>query len=181
MERDNDLDRLLDAALSSYVKAEPREGFGLRIAAEARASRAQARVRWQLWAAAPALAAMLAGAVMLERAPRHASATATARVEAPEGVVRPTLQGDSESVRAQPASGKDGRRSTRSGGLRRLPKRKMFPEMAPLTEQERALVAIARDQPEAARSLAAAQEAALQPLEIQPVETKPLADASDLQ
>lgn len=180
MERDKDLDRLLDAALSSYANAEPREGFGLRIAAGARATHAQTRARWQLWAAAPALAALLAGAVMLERAPRHEDATARARAEAPSGVVRPMPHEHSESVRAQLVVNRDGSRRTRSGELR-LPKRKIFPEMAPLTQQERALLAIARDYPAAARSLDTAQEADLQPLVIQPVETKPLADASELQ
>jgi len=141
--KSDDLDVLLDAALSTYANPQPSLGLTARILAATRAAAPLRQFPWMLWAI-PAIAALLAVVILLPA--RHIY-----RDPLPSAV---QLSGSTSTIPvAEPSSVKTGQvreapRSRATAAVRAatpvpepLPKQKVFPTPAPLSPEEQALAA----------------------------------------
>ncbi len=161
----DELDRLIDGALAGYSDAEALAGLEGRVLNRVRAARARRR-RWFAWAAVAAVAASVVVVGIVVRVERRVVRKPVEMVQAkhafPTAVARmPRLIPKRVSVK-------------RSGRPKPLPKLEQFPSPAPLTEQERALVALARQDPEELGKFAEMERQSEAPLEIQPIQIAPL-------
>jgi hypothetical protein len=150
----DELDKLIDGALSTYSTAEPLAGLEQRILNRARARRA----RWPWLLAAVAVAAAILIAVQV-RKPESTPFVALAPPPAP--VVAPVMP-------ARPLTPSRDRKGAVPHVARTLPKRQVFPTETPLTHEERLLVQLAESHP---------QELVIRPadqIEIKPIEIAPL-------
>jgi hypothetical protein len=148
----DELDLILDEALASYSLREPRLGLAGRVMARVTLSNTASPVRWW-WVLLPVAAALACLAITL-RPPQHHETPLPARASTPPPVV---------IVKTAPT------RPSRPKSVR-LPKRERFPSPAPLTPAEQALVAVARQSPEAAAHLAQPDA----PLVIEAIDIRPL-------
>jgi len=153
------IDRLIDGALASYADREPRPGFEQRLLYRIHASGRRKRVlRW--WAAAIPVAACVLGAAVFwpRRAPEpKRPVVATVRPAAP--VVEPPIQ-------LPPGAAIQTRRK------RVLPRQAQFPAPAPLTREERALLAFVERAPEEAwKALNETKPIRIQEIQIPPLES----------
>ena len=179
-ERD-ELDGLIDGALSEYSSADPMDGLEDRVLRRVQAARAARRSPWfyRLGLAIPALAALLLAGMALwmgrDSQPFTTDATRKAAVSEPSPLTSgPRL---SPAPAARVVEPKRGNRTGRgySAPARSLPKEECFPAPAPMTDEERALVAWVRRAPiEAAQAFADLQKRSAEPIEIQPIEIPPL-------
>jgi hypothetical protein len=184
-ERD-DLDRLLDSALSTYAAPDAdleervlRSLSSERGIVDARRSPHRMR-RWLSWAIAIPLAAALGFfLISTPRTPRRAADRA--QVNAPQGQVPAAVFVPSESSTARPPARTvhQLRRKTRTASdmaaNRALPKQNIFPSPQPLSPEEQFLVAIAAHGPESVRqSLIEAQSKVDAPITISAIEIQPL-------
>ncbi len=154
----DELDRILDDALASYSLREPRAGLPARVMARVRSEGAVSRGWWWCLAVAAAVLACVAIAIR----PRPAT---LAPPEAAKGVEQVLV----EQVPVPPRRDAP-RREAHARRMRSLPRRESFPSPAPLTPEERALVALVQQAPEAARQLAQPDR----PLEIEAINIPPL-------
>ena len=149
----DELDNLIDGALSTYSAAEPLAGLEQRVLDRVRLAEARRRRwRWGLVMAVPAVAA----AVFVILAPRPKPEPPPVAAVAPPAIVLPT---GPEPIAPKP------RRIVRKP---ELPKRNLFPTMSPLTREERLLVQLAQSNPE----LLLAKP--VDEIEIKPIEIAPL-------
>jgi hypothetical protein len=160
MEDSDELDRVIDGALAGYSGAEPLAGLEERVLNRVRAVNAGRRGRI-MWAFALAAVAAVVVAVIAERppqapAPKH---NAIARVVTPAPVRHAV-----EERRVVPKRPRQ----------RLLPKQDQFPAPAPMTSEERALVAFVEQHPAEARQVFAELEKSGEPIEIQPIQIPPL-------
>jgi hypothetical protein len=156
----DELDRILDDALASYSLLEPRAGLPGRVMARVAADGAAPRRVW--WWLAPA-AAVLAGALIATvfwRSETHPPVVT---------VVRPPVRTEVETPAAPPPLDV-ARKVEHVRSVRRLPRRESFPSPAPLSAEERALLAFVQHAPGVARQLAEPDK----PLEIEAVNIQPL-------
>ncbi len=153
----DELDRLIDRALSGYSAAEPLAGLEQRVLYRIRS---RPRQVWRFWpaVAVPALATLLM--VWLYPEPRvEPPAPVAAVLKSPP--LTPVASRPEPSVRVA-------RRSV-------LPKQERFPLPTPLTNEERALIAWATRAPDEARkAFEDLRKRAEEPLEIKPIEIRPL-------
>jgi hypothetical protein len=162
---EDDLDRLIDGALSDYSSAEPLAGLEERVLNRVRAAEAARRRRW-LWAlAAPALAAILIAILARPQpAPVARVAPPPARVETAAPSLPPlTPPAVVRQVASRPAA-----KIQRPPSPRALPKKDLFPTPSPLTSEERLLMAMAESHP---------HELLIRPveeIEIKPIQIAPL-------
>jgi hypothetical protein len=169
-ERD-ELDRLIDGALSGYSSADPLDGLEDRVLRRVQAAGAARRSPWfyRLGFAIPALAALLFVGIALWMGTRKAA------VSEPSSLTpRPRL---SPAPAAQVVEPRRGNRMGQghSAPARSLPKEQYFPSPVPITDEERALVAWVRRAPiEAAQVFADLQKRSSEPIEIQPIQIPPL-------
>lgn len=156
----DDLDRVLDAALAKYA-AEPRAGLEERVLANLRAEAARGTVRaWWQWSVLAALAAVAVIAVALSwRTGSHPTT--------PVAVTRPTTQ----SRQVAGSGEQSGVRLPAERGTRKTPKHHaeavvmvaappkldQFPSPQPLSEQEKLLRAFVAENPERAVLIARAR------------------------
>ena len=132
----DELDRVLDEGLASYLSREPRPGLENRVLSRVRAEGARRRIpRWVF--AIPALA----GLVFLVMVFRPVAPPA------PKLVVRTEIRNVVPDVPVVKP------RKIRKSPRRALPKRDAFPTPTPLTAEERALLAFIKRSPEQAREL----------------------------
>ncbi len=145
------LETILDDALASYSSEEPRDGLSRRVMARVRMQRAAPRWVWLHFAVAGLALAGLTLAVSVWRgeAPRSDSRLNT----------RPTEAHNKPPAPAQPVS-----------PIKRMPRREVPLRPLPMTPEERALMALARQAPEALRQLAEPDKA----LEIEALNIRPL-------
>jgi hypothetical protein len=162
---DNSIDRLLERALDTYSSAGPRPGLEQRVAARALGEPARRPFRWLGWAAIPALAAAVwtVIAIAIPRVPPPPAAPAT-RVFMAASV--PPLP---------PPAVAAVRRAAHPRRQEALPKRPVFPTPAPLSGEERILLAFATHSPEEAAE--AFRETP--PQKIQPIVIPPLLETND--
>ncbi len=156
------LDALLDEALRGYSSQEPRPGLEQRILNRVRAAGRASRFPWWVFAI-PAMAGLLvlAGIFWIRqapKAPRPEAAPVIAKAPAPD--LRP--------VRPEPPH-----RTVRRHA--RYPKQPVFPAPAPLTNEERALLALAAHTPKEAReALAETRPRDPEPMRIEEIKIQPL-------
>jgi hypothetical protein len=178
--KQDELDRILDAALEKYAAAEPREGLEGRVLANLRAERARVLDRaWWRWGVMAALAAIVIVAVTFawrSGKPSHPvvanrpSATRSAPKEGRQVVsngdekeVRPQKRSARRSISVRRSQLKDVIAANRELGPPKmsLPKLDQFPSPHPLSEQEKILANYIAQYPEHAALIAQARTEAL--------------------
>jgi hypothetical protein len=177
-EKQDELDRILDAALAKYATAEPREGLEGRVLATLRAERARLpnRTSWR-WSAMAALAAVIVVALALaSRSDKKLRPVVTTHPSsakpAPKEVPQIFSSGRLKEVRPQKRSARRGTSVRRSqpeiviaanpgSPKRSSPKLDQFPSAQPLSEQEKILANYVAQYPEHAALIAQARTEAL--------------------
>jgi hypothetical protein len=189
-EKQDEIDRLLDAALAKYA-AEPRAGLEERVLANLLAERARVPVRaWWRWSVAGAVLAVVFVAVALAWRSGKSSHPNLANhpPKAIQGVLEPATQaasnrdGAAVPPRSSPARRLTAPRLHQSVAIAAPPKLYQFPSPRPLSEQERILANYVAEYPEHAVLVARAMSEALQQDQLE--EMKPLPSggpASDLE
>jgi len=142
---DNFLDELLDASLRRYSAAVPREGLEGRVLAQLRSARAAKSSRKWAWALAAGVAAavvIIAGIAIRKPVPSRPM-TALPHTSEPQRIAENPPAGLAAALRTAPAR----HRSRPSKGKAQLANAhwpEQFPTPAPLSEQEKLLLAYAR-------------------------------------
>jgi hypothetical protein len=165
--RSDELDKILDGALSSYSREESRPGLEGRVLKRIRAALEQHRFHWLRWAAAiPALVCFLLAVTFWTTRnsmpkPRK-PAPIVAKTASPSLIARQAVQ--TTVARRRPKHVW-------------LPKREQFPTPAPLTDEERALLAFIAHSPKQAQEvLADAKSRTAGPIHIKEISIEPLQD-----
>ena len=166
--RSDELDKILDNALASYPREEPRPGVESRVLNRIRASRQERRFAWLRWAVTiPAFACLLLLALTFwskrDSTPKRSNPAPIIAKAAPLAPIAPA--GVQMSV-SRPR-------------LKRLPvpKPEQFPTPTPLTDEERALLAfVARSPKQAEEVFADAKNRSAGPIEIKEIQIEPLQD-----
>ena len=166
--RDDEIDRILDAALSNYSCAEPRPGLEQRILSRVQSEGGAGGFAGRLWrwrwaVLTPAVACLLVFALWRDRDPAPAPEKVTRTITNP--VPPPT-----------PEPPKSAERKRRTAAKRvSLPKRDQFPTPVPLTDAERAWMDFVARSPEQAHEMAVhAAEWGQAPIQIEEIEIPPL-------
>jgi hypothetical protein len=167
-QKQDELDRILDAALAKYAAVEPRTGLEERVLSTLRAEHARvpdrAWLRWSLLAAVAVMVIVVATLAWRSGGASH-PVVANHPSSATEGRAEPTAQIVLSQTPVQKAKV---RRShalvvSRSQPNIRPPKLEQFPSPQPLSEQEKLLLAYVAEDPERAVLIARARnEARLQ-------------------
>ena len=158
----DELDQLIDTALERYSSAEAPVGLEDRVLRRIDSSRR--RRRWVWAAAVPALAALILAIPVLPTRHRPVEKRII-----PED--RHALEVRGRPAPVAPVSFKP---RPAAAHHRRLPKGQIFPTPAPITPEERALLALAQLHPDTARALADSQKLNAELIEIPPIEIIPL-------
>src|SRR5271157_27383 len=183
-----ELDDLIDRALRGYSGADPLNGLEDRIVRRVRVAGSVPRSPWLSWLrfAVPVAAALFLGAMVprawwkLTRAADDPQSHAAPRPAVIQALSRPEPALASRNLPAEATQAAKVRhhvRAAREGRARpeALPKEECFPSPAPMTREERVLVAWAMQAPadarEAFRSL---EERTDQPVVIEPIRIQPL-------
>jgi hypothetical protein len=172
MRESDELDRLLDSALGTY--AEPRHGIERRIVArvnEAQAAGLTPRRRWLVWAVAiPAVCILLyiviPGPRKLEE---HVAKQPQPSTPAIEGSQRGSIY---TSAKPRPRAEAITRHPKATATA--APKLDVFPAPQPLSAQEQALMALAKQRPELRREALARQKQEDAPLQIFTIQIPPI-------
>jgi hypothetical protein len=188
MPEHDDLDRLLDSALSTYATPEPgledrvlhslASGSGIPSADQ----RPRLVRRWRPWAIAVPIAVALAFIFLLHPrrpAPPVNHAQQARQSQAPSIV---TVPSEPPTARRSPAPARavhhlypQASRASQVAITRTLPKLNIFPSPQPLSPEEQALVAVAAHAPEPVRkSLVDAQAQVDAPITISAIQIQPL-------
>ena len=166
----DELDQIVERGLRSYTDAEPRPGLEQRVINRVREAREARSLKWLRWAiVVPVFASLLIIAITFwpkrEHAPEfHGSPPPIAK--AVSGL--PVIPKLAETIVRRP-------RSQRLP----LPRGQQFPTPAPLTEQERALLAFAIGTPRGQEALVSGEKRLSEPLEIAEIHIEPLANSGD--
>jgi hypothetical protein len=182
MTNDNEFDTLLDQALAEYSQAEPVSGMEDRVLERIR-RQPEPRRLWWYWAAAGALAVLLVAVWMGQRSGhRRQDAVPITRQQAlPATPVAPAPQISEAKTMKQPSAKlywpQQGSVEAESAAVRQV--RKEFPEPAPLTREERAVLALANSRPDELRSLTRPDKD--QEIAIAPIAIAPLAEPDGIQ
>jgi len=143
----DELDRILDEALASYARAEPRAGLPQRVMARVRSD---AKPSWRRWLLLPVGAALVLSAIAVEMWPgENPPPPPLARLDV---IKVPRVESGAAVI------------------VKRAPRREPSPRPPTLTSEERALLAFARVAPEAALQLTEPDK----PVEIEPIDIRPL-------
>jgi hypothetical protein len=170
----DELDDLIDGALAGYSSADPVDGLEDRVLRRVQTSGVPRSSPWfnRLGFAISALAALLFACIALRMEWKSQSPTTTTTpmpvVSAPQPSPPPATR-----LVASTRGSETGREH--SVPATSLPKEEFFPAPAPITAEERALVAWVRRAPaEAAQAFADLQERSDEPIAIQPIQIPPL-------
>lgn len=173
----NELDKVLDSALSGYSAQEPWPGIEDRILNRIRnegARRLFAAFRWRAVLAGAAGCLLLAAVLF-----RHAAdPSSTALAPVPPRPIEPPraeLQAATAAQEPRPRPRPESTRNRQIAERSPLPKRQVFPTPSPLTAEERALLAVISRGPERVReTLTYAQTSVPKPIQIEPIEIQEL-------
>jgi hypothetical protein len=175
MNHDEHLNNLLDEALSEYRDAEPLAGLEDRVLDRLAEVNGKQKVPWLRWAIATACAAVVALAVWTAAARRSTETqvpTAVATVKpaesAPGRASAPVLSAPAVTAHKATKPVRTPMLSARAAEAQAKPA--VFPLPTPLTENERALMAVLQQDPKAATG--ASDES--KPITIAVIEIKPL-------
>jgi hypothetical protein len=161
----DDLDSILDAALSEYSNSEPRPGLEHRVLRSIRtippARRSWWWAGWVLAAVALALIVLRSDRARVKQVPQSSHATASSAQQP-----QPTPSWGALSV---PEGAGASHHRVRS----ELPRLETFPEPEPLTAEERELLRFVQSQPQQVRE-ALAQSAEIEELTIEPLKIEEL-------
>ena len=158
MSKQSDVDRILDAGLSTYADAQPIEGLEQRILRRVQEPAVHRRPVL-LWVGAFAVAAAVVCLIVWPRQPAPPVAARTP--DRPEAV-RPQLKADVQEPRIVRTK-------------RQRPRQAQFPSAWPLTREERALVSFVMLPAETLPAMANLQrEIQIVPLEMQDLQIPPL-------
>jgi len=171
--KQNELDRVLDAALAKNSAVEPRAGLEERVLASLRAERARVPDRaWWRWIVAGALAAVIVAVILVGwRSGRpHAPGIAHHPSTPAPSVPRPGAQTASNSgaIRKSPV-----RRSSPKVEIAAAPRLAQFPSPQPLSEQEKILASYVEKYPERSVLLARARTEALRQDQLEEMKALP--------
>jgi hypothetical protein len=179
---DEDLNKFayqwVDSALDRYTDAEPRPGYETRLLATIRAAERPGRRAWWIWAPVAAAAAVIIATIVLStthrdrsRVPDIANVTPT-RTQSPSvpqqqpSTVPPTGEKTVTVARKRPttphASVNEVQVVAVATNTTAPPKQPQFPTPAPLSEQERLLLAYVRNTPAQEIQTVIAQKEAFQ-------------------
>jgi hypothetical protein len=166
------LDHLLDGALATYSRQEPRPGLERRVLNRIHAEGARLRVLFLRWALPiAAVACLLAGIALWNRPIPAPAPWVPIRTEATPPAAIAAIPSGAKRLRRQPTNGR-----------RAAPKRTEFPVREALTHQERALVAFVRRTPdEAQHTFGETQSMQIEPLHIDEIQLRPLEINDDTQ
>jgi hypothetical protein len=182
----DELDRMLDAALAKYAAAEPRSGLEERVLANLRAEEARdADHAWGRWSAIAAVAAVIV--VVLALSLRSAGPSHPVVADHPSTPMEAPKEGGTEvisnahrrdvrphvRVRKPPA-----RPSPPEVVVARSPKLEQFPSPQPLSEQEKLLQNYVAQNAEQAVLLARARTEALRQDQLEEMNSFPTGDAA---
>ena len=162
-QKQDELDRILDAALAKYTAVEPRTGLEERVLATLRAEQARVPDRaWWRWSVLAAMVIVVAILGWRSGGPSH-PVVANHPSSAREGQAEPTPQ---IVLNPTPVRKAKARRShplvvSRSQLNLRPPKLEQFPSPQPLSDQEKLLLAYVAEDPERAVLIARAKNEAL--------------------
>ena len=167
----DELDRRIDVAVAGYVDTEPLGGLEERVLNRVRVAETGSRKLWR-WAAACAMAASIVWAVVTlrEQAPAPAKPVQVAREPK---ISPPRLAASTDKPEIRLHAVRMRRAQTHRPSI--PPKLEKFPAHAPLSDEERALMAFVRQHPaEAREAFADLRKRTDSPVEIQPIEIPPL-------
>jgi hypothetical protein len=184
--KQDEFDRMLDAALAKYAAVEPRTGLEERVLANLRAE--QARVpddAWWRWSAIAAVAAVIVVAMALSLRsdkPSHpvvANHPATP-IQAPKErgteILSIAHRSGTRPARSTTAPKPAMRPSPPEVAMARAPKLEQFPSPQPLSEQEKLLQNYVAENPEQAVLLARARTEALRQDQLEEMNSFPSGD-----
>jgi hypothetical protein len=164
-QREKFVDDLLDKALANYSQAEARMGLEGRVLARLEEEKAASPRGWWRWAWVPAAAvALIAGGLYLARPKPQAPTASSVAVKSGPAVQTATATRPQAQRRAE----------SRPRLVEAAAKPAQFPAPAPLSEQERLLLAYVKLQPQAAAEQAKAAGEPLVEMKIEPLEIQPL-------
>ena len=180
MKHEEELERILNEALTPYREAEPLAGLEERVLQRVHREgvrRLRSGWRWGLVAAGAAAiaAALVTVAVWIglnTRAPRSITPAPIAQKPAPTARPQPAVAQDAA---LRPKTGSRERHAVPTAllaGSRHEPMREQFPAPVPLTQQERVLVALARTDPAVLQALQDTNPST----EIAPITIEPLGE-----
>ena len=170
MESNDALDRMIDSALAGYSSARPLEGLEERVLNRVRLMDS-ARRRMLGWTVAIAVVASVVMVAILVRMPHAPVSHDFARVHTP-APARPVPK--VEEARVAPKHRRGRITPKRAESPKLLPKLEQFPAPAPLTAEERALLAFVEHYPDEAKQLVTERKKNDEPIEIQPIQMPPL-------
>lgn len=175
-DRRDEFDDLLDSALASYAKQQPRPGLERRVLARIEDSVDRPnwwRSRW-LWAI-PALGCLLLIVLhsSVQQPPRIAAISPTSRPVAPDQQPRPAI---GQNATAHPVIRRAiARVHTRVQAVgQQRPKRDQFPSPTAMTPEERALLYLVKHAPQETARWIEEHQDKIKPLQTQSIELEPL-------
>ena len=184
--KQDEFDRMLDAALAKYAAVETRTGLEERVLANLRAE--QARVpdhAWWRWSAIAAVAAVIVVAMALSLRSHKPSHPVVANhpptpIQAPKerGTEILSIAHRSGTRPARPSTGRkpEIRPSPPEVAIARAPKLEQFPSPQPLSEQEKLLQNYVAENPQQAVLLARARTEALRQDQLEEMNSFPSGD-----
>jgi hypothetical protein len=160
----DDLERILEDGIASYADGEPLVGLDERIIARIRLTASPRNRVWGAWAALALIAAGIAVFWMIPREPR---------------LVANVVETKAPPLKPPPARTKRAsfvpRRRSQIHRIPDLPKQTVFPAPSPLTPEERRLVAMVEQDPQAtAQAFASLRKRTRETLDIAPLVIPPL-------
>lgn len=176
-DKQDELDRALDAALAKYTAVEPRPGLDDRILANLRAEQSRVPGRtWWRWGVAGALATVVVMALALawrsgKPSPPVVANHPSTTTQEPNEPAREVVSSGEANERPPRASNAARRRTTNHVPRQTVvaanpkldqPKLDQFPSPRPLSEQEKILQSYVAEYPEKAALIARARNEALQ-------------------
>jgi|HubBroStandDraft_6_1064221.scaffolds.fasta_scaffold26161_3 hypothetical protein len=184
--KQDEFDRMLDAALAKYAAVEPRTGLEERVLANLRAE--QARVpdqAWWRWSAIAAVAAVVVVAVALSLrsdkpshpdVANHPPTPIEAAKERATGIISIAHRSGTRPARPSTARKPGMRPLPPEVTIARAPKLEQFPSPQPLSEQEKLLQNYVAENPEQAVLLARARTEALRQDQLEEMNSFPSGD-----
>ena len=177
----DELDHLIDGALSGYSSADPMEGLEDRVLHRVHVAGAARRGPWpyRLGFALPALAALMFAGIALRmwwnpQSPAT-NAARSAAVFKPSSTAPGPQLGPARALQVATSKRRIGTGQEHSAPARSLPKEEYFPTPVPITDEERALVAwVGRAPMEAKQAFADLRKRSDEPIAIQPIQIPPL-------